>query len=487
MHRIFRAATALILLCIGSSFLAADIRLPKIFSDKMVLQRGSTIRVWGTADANEPLQIALGDQSTSTTADDQGKWSAEITAPPAGGPYELSVAGKESRVVFSDVSVGEVWLCSGQSNMNWSMEQSLTFENDEARDKYFAEVNNPNVRLFTVPANSIDEEAYDFTEAIVWQECTAGSVSEFSAVAYQFALSLQKNEKLRDMPIGLIDASWGGTPAESWTSRGSLEQQSSLAPLLKHWDENLETRSPHRPASLFNGMIAPLVPMSIRGVIWYQGEANVGRGHQYQTLLPTLIRDWRSRFDQGEFPFYFVQLAPFRYQNHDPRALAELWDAQRLTLEVPNTAMAGSSDIGNPADIHPKNKDVVGDRLARIALSQIYGDVDLEWSGPVYHHHQVDEQGRFVRIHFEHGKGLRAEGDSLSGFLICGEDHEFRPAQARIEDDTVVVWSEDVVKPVAVRYLWNDTAVASLFNGVDLPAIPFRTDNFERLSVDQDF
>ena len=474
-----------VVLCVAST-LSADIRLPKIFCDKMVLQRDANIRVWGDAGAGEELVISIGDNSSTTTADADGKWFVEVQAPPAGGPYELTVAGSESRVVFSDVMVGEVWLCSGQSNMQWSMRQSLPLEADEM-EKFFAEINNPNVRLLTVPASAVEEPASDITNGVVWEECTPESVAEFSAVAYLFATALQKHEALRDVPIGLIDASWGGTPAEAWTSRAALEQHENLKPLLDHWDERSDKRTPHCPASLYNGMISPLVPFTIRGVIWYQGEANVGRGKQYGTLFPTLINDWRSRFQQEDLPFYYVQLAPFRYGDQDRRALAEVWDAQRKTLALNRTGMAGSSDIGDVNDIHPKNKDVVGDRLAKIALANLYGVEGQVWSGPQFVSAEPTEDETQLVVKFCHATGLKAGDNGLDGFQVCGEDGEFKPAKAEIRDATVVVWSTEVAKPVAVRYLWDDSSTASLFNDAGLPALPFRSDDFELISADQDF
>ncbi len=471
-------------LCVKVS---ADIRLPKIFSDKMVLQHGTVVRIWGTADPGQELEVSLGESSEPVVADGQGAWSVKLVPPEIGGPYELTVAGAESKVVFNDVYVGEVWICSGQSNMQWSLNQSLSFENDEEKEAYFAEINNPNIRLFTVPPNAIEEPAAEFSDAVVWEECRGEAVAEFSATAYFFATALQKYKKFEDMPIGLIDSSWGGTPVESWTSMEALSANEELNPLLEHWKENVENRSPNRPAVLFNGMIAPLIPYSVRGVIWYQGEANVGRAQQYQTIFPAMINDWRTRFDNGDIPFYYVQLAPHRYDK-DPRALAELWDAQRKALKVPNTGMIGSSDIGNPEDIHPMNKDVVGDRLARMAMANTYGATDVVGSGPIYDRMEPAEEAGKIVIHFENAEGLKTSGgDMVEGFLICGEDGEFKPANAKVVDETVVVWAAEIERPTQVRFLWDDTAVGKLFNAADLPAIPFRTDSFELLSVGQDF
>jgi len=481
-----RALAGLLFLAMTTPWLCADIRLPKIFSDKMVLQHGDSVTIWGTADANEQLTVTIGESSAKTVADESGRWKISIAPPAVGGPYELAVAGAESRVVFNDVAVGEVWICSGQSNMQWSMQQSLHFDNKEARDAYFAEINNPNIRLFTVPANAVEDQASDFTEAVAWEECRGESASEFSATAYFFAIALQKYDRLKDVPIGLIDSSWGGTPVEAWTSMDAMSAHESLSPLLKHWEENPDNRSPSRPSTLFNGMIAPLIPYSVRGAIWYQGESNVGRARQYQTIFESMIQDWRSRFGQGDIPFYYVQLAPFRYDK-DPQALAELWDAQRKSLRIPNTGMIGCSDIGDLKDIHPKNKEVVGQRLARLAMVDTYGQADLVATGPIYSGMGFSEDKTKIIVEFANAEGLKSGGESLEGFLICGPGGEFQPAEARIDGQTVVVWAGELKQPAHVRYLWKGTDAASLFNGADLPAFPFRTDDFELLSKDKDF
>ncbi len=481
-----RALSGFLLLLVAATIGFADIRLPKIFSDKMVLQQGPFVRIWGTAEPNEPLQITVGENSADTVTDNQGKWSVEIVPPAVGGPYQLAVTGAKSSVVFTDVLVGEVWLCAGESNMQKSLEQSLEFSDQQSRDAYFLEIDKPNIRLFHVPANAIDEPVADFTEAVAWQECRGETASGFSATAYFFATALQQSDMLKDVPIGLIDASWGGTPAEAWISRSSLAAVESLTPLLSHWNDHPDKRLPVRPSCLFHGMISPLLTFTIRGVIWYQGESNVGRGHQYRVLLATLIQDWRSAFQQGEIPFYFVQLAPYRYSELDPQALPEVWDAQRSALMIPNTAMAGTSDIGNPQELHPRNKQQVGRRLAILAWSQTYGGEAVS-SGPRYKHMEVSEDGGGIRLQFENNQGMKWRGQTATGFLVCGQDRIFHPAAARIEDNSLLVWSADVAQPTHVRYLWEDTAEASLFNEAGLPAIPFRTDDFELLSRDRHF
>jgi sialate O-acetylesterase len=465
----------------------ADIRLPGAFSDKMVLQQGENVRIWGTAAPNEVLEISLGENRVSATADAAGQWSTQIAPPPVGGPYELAIAGADARVVFTDVLVGEVWLCSGQSNMEWSVGQSIELADPAEIEQYLGTLLDSNLRLLTVPRSALEEPVSSFSEAANWQSCTPDVVRDFSAVAFYFARALRNDKKLRDVPIGLIDSSWGGTPAEAWTSRSALEKHESLKPLLVHWDENTSKNVPHRPGNLFNGMIAPIIPLSIRGVIWYQGESNVGRGEQYATIMPALIEDWRERFGQGDIPFYMVQLAPFRYGDKDPTALAELWDAQRRTLALPNVAMSGSSDIGNPANIHPNNKEQVGRRLALLARHLDYGDEQTVCSGPTFKSVERVTGTPQMIVAFDFADGLMSKADSPGGFLVCGEDRNFVPAEAKIENGKVLVWSDDVAEPVAVRYLWDDTAVCDLFNGAGLPAFPFRSDSFELKSKDVAF
>ncbi|MDG2014833.1 MAG: sialate O-acetylesterase [Pirellulaceae bacterium] len=482
-----RAISALSLLLIGTCFVSADIRLPKIFSDNMVLQRDAAVRIWGTADPGEELTISLGESNCPATADEEGRWSAELTPPETGGPYKLSVQGAESSVVFSEVYIGEVWVCVGESNMQRSLNQALEFTDDAAREVWLQEIDNANIRLFTVPENAIDEPTVDFTEAVSWQKCRGKDVGDFSATAYFFALALQKNETLKDVPIGLINVSLRGSTAEAWASRDALAAVASLQPMMQFWNDNPDKRSAARPSSLFNGMLAPLVRLGIRGVIWYQGETNVGRGQQYREILTTLIKDWREKFQLGDFPFYLVQINPYRYTDWDPKALPEIWDAQADVLNLPNTGIVGTSDIGDPEQLHPKNKEIIGERLARLALSGTYGIADLISSGPRFESMEVIPETNRICVQFANSNGLKQDGEQLTGFVICGKDGEFVPAQAAIENGAVMVWADEVSEPSQVRYLWQDAAPATLFNGEGLPAIPFRTDQFKLLSEGRHF
>lgn len=485
--RLFCFAAAALL--IGTGVVSADINLAKIFSDNMVLQRNSSIKIWGTATPGQTIEIRFVDQQVSTVANQNGSWSARIITSVAGGPYELEVAAVEegTKVKLTNVMVGEVWVCSGQSNMEWPM-TAIVDSQKEIEDASQWE----NIRLFTVTNDASPIPLDEFTNVESWRVCNSENVKNFSAVAYFFGREL--NRQMKGVPIGLIDSTWGGTPAEAWISQPGLKSEASLESLLKYWDGRSGNHNQNRPANLFNGMISPLKHAQIRGAIWYQGESNNGRGIQYQTLMRTLIADWRNHFGDPEMPFYFVQIAPYRYPQLAPSALAEVWDAQLKTAQqVHGTAMVVTTDIGNFSDIHPLNKQDVGLRLARIALQSLYAKdcpeaKDYVCQSPFYVSKKIEEEK--IRVYFSNvGQGLKTTDDSsLKEFLICGEDRKFVPAQAEIvAKDQVIVWSEEISNPVAVRFCWNDTPSPNLVNSGSLPASPFRTDDFELDSAQVNF
>jgi sialate O-acetylesterase len=493
--------------------LLADVKPMALFCDHAVLQQQMPIPVWGTADPGEDVTVTLGDQKAVTKADSHGCWMVKLSPLPAGGPYEMTIAGK-NQVVLKDVMIGEVWICSGQSNMAWTVKNAANAEEEIANSA------NPMIRLFTVPRQAKPEPQKDVEGA--WAICGPETVPDFSAVGYFFGRHLQK--KL-GVAVGLINTSYGGTPAEAWTNWNKLTNMPELTPIvdrfrdalakypenLKRYEEALAAHRekarqakeqgkpfnqrapsppmgpehPHSPAGLYNAMIAPLVPYAIRGAIWYQGESNAGRAYQYRTLFPAMIASWREAWNQGEFPFLFVQLAPYMKIESEPTesAWAELREAQLFTmLNCPNTAMAVITDVGEENDIHPKKKQPVGDRLAIAARALAYGE-DIEYSGPIYDRMEI--QGNKAVLYFTHvDGGLVCKGDKLTGFTICGEDHKFVNAEAKIEGDTVVVWSDQVEKPVAVRFGWANYPVVNLWNKVDLPASPFRTDDFPGVTKD---
>lgn len=485
----------------------ADVKPMALFSDHTVLQQQAPIPIWGTADPGEEVTVTLGDQKVTTKADANGCWMVKLQPLPAGGPYELGISGK-NQITLKDVMIGEVWICSGQSNMQWSVRASANAEQEIANSA------NPLIRLFTVPRQAKPEPQKDVQGT--WVVCGPETVPDFSAVGYFFGRELQK--KL-GVAVGLINTSYGGTPAEAWTNWNKLTTMPELSPIVdrhrealakypenqKKYEEAIAAyreraraarekgerfterapgppmgpENPNSPAGLYNAMIAPLVPYGFRGAIWYQGESNAGRAYQYRTLFPAMITSWRDVWNQGDFPFLFVQLAPFMKIEPEPSesAWAELREAQLLTmLNCPNTAMAVITDVGEEDDIHPKKKQPVGERLAIAARALAYGE-QIEYSGPIYDHMEI--QGNKAILHFTHvDGGLECRGEKLTGFTICGEDRKFVNAEAKIEGDTVVVWSDQVEKPVAVRYGWANYPVVNLWNKAGLPASPFRTDDF---------
>ena len=440
----------------------ADVKLPKVFGDHMVLQQKTMAAVWGSADAGEDVTVSIAGVSATAKAGADGKWQVKLATPAAGGPHELVVKGK-NEVKLTDVYFGEVWICSGQSNMQWTVDQS----GNPAEEKKNATF--PQIRMLTVNRVPAEKPVDDISGQ--WTVCSPESAGGLSAVGYFFARKLHQDLQV---PIGMINTSWGGTICEAWTSKEALSADPDFKPIL---DRSAQFRpgNPNQAAVLYNGMVHPLVPYGIRGAIWYQGESNVTRAEQYRKLFPAMIVDWRQRFGQGEFPFLFVQLAPFKY-NHNPVMLAEQWESQTKTLSLPNTGMAVTTDIGDVKDIHPKNKQEVGRRLALWALAKTYGKNDLVYSGPLYESQAID--GGKIRIKFKHvGGGLVArDGKDLTHFTIAGDDRKFVAAKAVIEGDSVVVSSDQVAAPKVVRFGWDQVAEPNLSNKEGLPASPFRTD-----------
>ncbi len=452
----------------------AALKVHGLFRDNMVLQCDAPVPVWGTAEPGQSVSVTLGSQKKSGVADSGGRWKVVLDPLKAGGPVEILVSAKES-VTIRNVLIGEVWLCSGQSNMGWSVRLSLN------PDQEIAAANHPKIRLFTVPRKE-SETAQSDVEG-TWLECTPKTISTFSAVGYFFGRDLQR---ALNVPIGLIHSSVGATRAQAWTARPILEGNPQFKDVFTQHDrekaayDKAGTKAgvvPVAPSSLYNGMIAPLVPYAIRGTIWYQGEGNVGSPWMHRTLFPALIKSWREVWE-SDFPFLYVQLAGHLARKDAPveSYWAMLRESQRLALAVPKTAMATAVDIGDAEDIHPKNKQEVGRRLALAAQATVYGK-DLVYSGPMYDSMKVE--GDRIRLAFKHvGGGLVAKGEALAGFAIAGADHKFVWAKAKIDGASVVVWSEQVSKPTVVQYAWADNPECSLYNKEGLPAVPFQTEKF---------
>jgi sialate O-acetylesterase len=494
-----KSATAVLWLVLaalgGATQPRAELKVHSLFQEHMVLQSDFACPVWGTVEPGEEITVSIAGQKKTAKADAAGKWSLKLDPMKAGGPHEMTVAGRAT-VTIPDVLVGEVWVCSGQSNMEMVVNSCLNLAEEKASANF------PNVRHFLVKKNPQDAPVADVSGS--WKPTTPENVGGFTAVGYFFGREL--HQKL-NVPIGLIHTSWGGTAAELWTSKPVLEGNEILKPIVANFSKKLENyekqvaghkeaaekakaegkpapKAPSKPMSpscLYNGMIAPVLPYGIKGAIWYQGESNAGAAKQYQTLFPEMIKNWRKDWGQGDFPFGFVQLANFQARKDAPADSnwAELREAQTMTLSLPKTGMAVIIDIGDAKDIHPKNKQDVGKRLALWAQSQVYGKELPEYSSPLYESMKVD--GGKVRIAFKHtGTGLEAKGGKLTGFAIAGEDKTFVWADAAVDGKTVVVSSDKVAKPVAVRYAWADNPECSLYNKEGLPASPFRTDDWPR-------
>ena len=499
MHRLFALA---LVLSAGLVHAAprAELKLISIFSDNMVLQSDIVAPVWGTAEAGQEVTVSIAGQKKSAKAGADGKWIVKLDPLKAGGPHELAI----NAITLKNVLVGEVWVCSGQSNMEMSVNSSNNANEEKANAAH------PKIRLFTVVKRQADAPASDILDGqgkpvAGWKECGPDTVGGFSAVAYFFGRELQ--QKL-GVPVGLIHTSWGGTPAEVWTSDRVIQsrpefknyvnsyakRQEDYEKALPKYKEDVEKakaegkpapkalNKPMKLSCLYNGMIAPLIPYGIKGAIWYQGESNAGQAKLYQTLFPSMITNWREDWGQGDnFPFGFVQLANYLPRKDQPgdSNWAELREAQTMTLSLPKTGMAVIVDIGDAKDIHPKNKQDVGKRLAYWAESQVYGTKDVVYSGPIYESMKVE--GNKAVISFKHvGGGLVAKGEKLTGFAIAGEDRKFAWAEAKIEGDKIVVSCDPVAKPVSVRYAWAHNPECNLYNKEGIPASPLRTDSWDK-------
>jgi sialate O-acetylesterase len=487
---------------------AADVKLAAIFGDHMVVQQGAPAPVWGWADPGETVSVTLGDRTGKATADASGKWVIKLEALPAGGPHTLKVQGKNA-LERTDVLVGEVWLCSGQSNMGMTVSGCLNFD-AEAKAADF-----PKLRMYTVARKTAEEPQADVPGD--WKASGPQTVGGFSAAAYFFGRRLHQE---LGVPVGLINSSWGGTPIQAWTGVKTHEAVPELAPMLESLKKSIEAWDPEKakaryeqqvadwkkksdeakaagkpfaarrpnapldpklsqnsPGRLYNAMIAPLVPYAIRGAIWYQGEANAGNGPLYAVQLKAMIGEWRSNWG-SEYPFLFVQLPNYQKPQEKPveGGWADIREAFLKTLTaVPNTGMAVTIDVGEADNIHPKDKQTVGFRLAQWALAKTYGK-PLVPCGPLYK--GMKKEGNTIVCEFDCvGGGLVAkDGEKLKGFAIAGADKQFVWAEAKVAGQAVVVSSPDVKDPAAVRYAWASNPACNLFNKEGLPASPFRTD-----------
>lgn len=468
----------------------AEVTLPAIFGEAMVIQQGMPAPVWGWAEPGEKVTVTFAGQTKTATADEKGRWQVKLDALKSDAKGQnLTVAGGNN-IELKDVLVGEVWICSGQSNMEWSVNNSLNPKEEIAAADY------PNIRLFNVPGHTVAPAPQE-KGAGQWQVCSPKTIGGFSAVGYYFGRRLQKD---LDVPIGLVGSNWGGTRIEPWCSLEGLESVPELKEIAAGVKERAEKSKTEdvkvqggTPSAIFNSMVNPLAPFAMRGAIWYQGESNGGEGMEYYHKKKALVEGWRKLFNP-DLAFYWVQLADFQKPNDNPAGgdgWARIREAQRLAAkDIPHTGMAVITDIGAANDIHPRNKQDVGDRLARYALHQTYDKSAIVPAGPLYK--SVKADGKTIRVNFDNvGGGLmvgKKEGlkpteevkdGKLARFAIAGEDKQWKWADAKIEGDAVVLSSPEVEKPVAVRYAYSmNPEGANLYNKEGLPASPFRTDDW---------
>ena len=482
--RIHRLFLSLALIASIAAVAFADIKLPAIIGDNMVLQEGEPAPIWGWVDPGTEVHVVFDGKTYKTKADEKGRFQVDLgplatDKEPASLVIETTAGDRKE---LKNILVGDVWICSGQSNMNMSVARSANAKEE------IAKATHPEIRLFKVAQEVADSPQKDCKGQ--WVVCSPETVGDKTAVGYFFGRELNRELK---KPIGVLQTAWGGTPSEAWTSRKALEAKPNLKPLLDRWDKAVkkspkQAGSAHRPANLYNAMIAPLLPFAVKGAIWYQGESNVGRAVQYRTIFPTMIENWRDVWNKPGLPFGFVQIAPYQYNRKNPNPgrnvekCAELWEAQLMTLKnLDNVGMAVTTDIGNLTDIHPKNKQDVGRRLALWARAKVYGDDDLVYSGPIYK--SMKKEGNKIRLMFDHAAGLKtSDGKALNEFTIAGADEKFVPAKATIDGEMIVVESDEVADPVAVRFGWHELAEPNLVNEAGLPASPFRTDDFKALT-----
>jgi sialate O-acetylesterase len=503
MNRILSLSVALAMLCGVAVAGEPALKMPAIFADHMVLQREMKVPVWGWAAPGERITVKIAGQEVSATAGANGKWVLRLEPMKAGGPFVMTVAGKTT-VTIKDILVGEVWLCSGQSNMAMTVRGCNNAGAEIKASKDLSQIRH----YRTTRSNALVPSA---TTAGRWQVCSDKTVASFTAAGFFFGRKLHKD---LNVPVGLINSSVGGTSINLWTNRLALrpgvedkapdldapellgaiaEYNKAVGEWRKAYYVTLKEKKPApklpkmpavlasaypRMGSLYNGMIYPLIPYGIRGATWYQGENDAGRAFDYRKKLPDMIKGWREVWGQGEFPFLFVQLPNYRHRAALPRDAhwAVMRESQAKALAVPNTGMAVTIDVGDAKNIHPRDKKPVGERLALCALATVYGK-DVVYRSPTYDKMVID--GAKVAVHFKHlGGGLVVKGETLKGFAIAGEDKKWAWANAKVDGDAVVLTSNKVAKPVAVRYAWGANPACALFSKAGLPAAPFRTDDW---------
>ncbi|MCF8335035.1 MAG: sialate O-acetylesterase [Bacteroidales bacterium] len=466
---------AFFLLCMQS--IQAEVKLPAIVSSNMVLQRDATVVLWGWADANEKITIETSwiSKALDVEADEEGNWRVQVETTNSQEPQNIEITSKDSNIKLWNVVFGEVWLCSGQSNMQQPL-RGYTGQPTYGSVMETAKSKNSDLRLFTVDRVGSKTPLKDVKEYTAWQEASPENVWGFSAVAYFFGRQLQQ---ILDVPVGMIHTSWGGSSVQAWISKEVMSEYQEVD--LE--DTDITENTNHIPTALFNSMIHPLIPYRIKGALWYQGESNRLEPQKYKDLFPAMVKDWRTRWGIGDFPFYYVQIAPYMYGGNEAFSTAEnsafIREVQLQCLDlIPNSGIAITMDIGEPDCIHPPKKKEVAERLLFNALSQTYGYDNVDGASPVYKSHEVKDSA--IVLKFDNAENGLYAYDDLEGFEIAGEDKVFYPADAEIVGGSeVLVKSDKVPDPVAVRYAWRNWIVGTLYDTNLLPASSFRTDDWD--------
>jgi sialate O-acetylesterase len=442
-----------------SGTMMANVSLPNIFGDNMVLQRNSEVKIWGWGNPKEEIKLvsSWNNQEYKVTTNNQAQWELKIKTPEAGGPYSISIKGY-NELVLKNILIGEVWVCSGQSNMEMSVNWGIDNGEEEAKNAA-----NLNIRFFTVPKLTATTPQNNLLGN--WIESTPETMKNFSAVGYFFAKRLR--EDLKNVPIGLISSNWGGTPAEIWMPEEVIQNDAVLLENAKKLNE--QEYGPRQPGRAYNAMIYPFVGFKIAGALWYQGESNVG-SEVYDKTLSALITSWRKGWED-EFPFYYVQIAPFKNGSNNFSNVILRNSQRKLLKEINNTGMVVISDVSDTIDIHPKDKKSVGIRLANLALANTYKTNSNLVNGPLFKEIKMDKNK--VIVSFDYADGLHFKDKITKQFEIAGADGTFYPAEASIKNNQVIVTSKKASKPAKVRFAWGNTIQSDLFNKANLPASCF--------------
>lgn len=469
MQHLSKSAVFITLFVLSLSSAFAQLRLPNVFSDHMVLQRETNINLWGSSHPSANIR-AVGSWSADTSQTDanaNGQWRMQLATPKAGGPYTLTILSNGQKITYTNILIGDVFLCSGQSNMEWGGNQNLKEIMDELPN-----AKNSNIRLLQIDKYGTYTEQENISTN--WQELSAASLKPFSSIGYFIAKKLNRETGI---PIGVINASWGGTGAEVWTSKQLVENDTALLNLSK-----MQTANPYRPHEngvLWNGMIHPIKPYTIAGAFWYQGESNVGSWQGYDKLMRTLVNSWRKEWNT-DFPFYFVQIAPYTYNNPIPKAALLREQQNKTALELSKSGMVVITDlVDNIKDIHPVQKREVANRLATLVLADHYKQTLKDYRSPLYKEQKIIKSTIEISFHYLEQGLIVLGGKDVTELFIAGSDKVFHPAKGVMKGNKLIVSAKEVQNPVAVRFGFSETAIPNLFTTTGLPVAPFRTDSWD--------